>query len=233
MHASDAYYDCGSSPEMMSVAMFNPENVQTPITSSGYAFDTPIVIAWQETDLSNFERHPTETGRFNVATGIPPPLAVNGSVIEVSALPSFPAEAAGLSTGAKAGIGVGVAVGVLLITSLVVLVFWRRRRAERAAEAEGRTSVSEERPEMPDDSKNLALEVSNDGQLFEAQEKEKPHEADDGNMRLEMEGDVLVQAPRYSFEADRKDMVDYYAGGSPAELEGDGIKPDRDMKLRS
>jgi len=52
---------------------------------------------------------------------------------------AIPDPSNGLNTGAKAGIGIGVALGILAIAGLLVFVFVKRRRAEKATRAPNMT----------------------------------------------------------------------------------------------
>jgi hypothetical protein len=198
MHASSSYWDCGSFPESTSVVLKGgPDG--TPITSAGYAFDTPIFIAWQASDLSKFEHHPTATGSWNVPTGIPPPLAGNGSIPQPS--PSAVPINKGLSTGAKAGTGVGAGLGVLTIIGIAAFVLWRRKSKKSrvpAAAGHGIPELSTENQPYPH------AVMKGGGEIFEApgviygvpsgvrhemSGEAEVSEADGRGIRAELEGD--------------------------------------------
>lgn len=226
MHASDSFYDCGSFPETTSMDIIG---YGKSIATAGYAFDTPIMIAWQSSDLSLFEHHPTAVGTWNSATGIPSPASATNtaipSVTEGSHFINLTSSAAesenspaatnpetGLSTGAKAGIGVGISLGVFLITALIAFLLWKRRKGkkqiepEMPAEADSRTLVQEHK------------ELSPDSQVHEASGESKAHEMCDNNdLRHEMSsGDV--EDTKAGAEVVRAELE----GTSPGEIQARG-----------
>jgi hypothetical protein len=99
--------------------------------TSGLIAGDPIVVGWQQTDLSLF---PTEyvsslAHRYSISwsspTSLPTPASRSNLPNQTNAPNSTPT---GLSTGAKAGIGVGVAFGVLLVAATIIMFMFRRRR---------------------------------------------------------------------------------------------------------
>lgn len=165
----------------------------TTVITSGYAWDTPMVIAWESKDLSLFPHHPTDTGSWNVAKGIAapvtpattPPITVtdNGMFITAEVIGGG-SGGNGLSTGAQAGIGVGVSLGVILVIAGGVLLFWRRRRAKKAAT----TSASDdaEPAELPGSSE-MAKQLDSKA-IHEKPGVEGAHEAGGYTLSHEMTG---------------------------------------------
>ncbi|KAM3425271.1 hypothetical protein BST61_g7219 [Cercospora zeina] len=204
MHASTAYYDCGSYPESTRVVLSGVGlDGASVTTTAGYAFDTPIFIAWQSSDLSRLEHHPTETGSWNIATDIQAPLMGNGSVVPSATLqPVAEEKSSAMSAGAKAGVGVGVALGVLLIMGIVGFALWRRRRAKNLQDG------------AHEDLQQHA-EMDGAGQIYEASAEEKKR-----RVLAEVEGDT-----RKVSELDAQAGKHDHSGGlrsHTAELEGDG-----------
>lgn len=210
MHASSSYYDCGSFPESTSVVLTGASDGSV-VTSSGYAFDTPIFIRWRSEDLSRLERHPTATGSWNVATDIQAPLMADSTeTVPTSSIEPEP-ESTGLSTGAKAGIGVGVSLGVLLILAVVALTMWRRRKAKKQRAAS--VPASNEHNELADDGK--VHQIDSAGEVFETSGEGK---VDKNNTSLaEVEGDNVAELDARA-GAEREKSVTWTG---TAELEGD------------
>lgn len=73
--------------------------------------------------------------------------AASSTTGEAQAPESTEAPAAGLSTGAQAGIGVGVGVGSLVIAAVVYL-FWKMRKNEKAAKEGNHSSPDHGAPQM-------------------------------------------------------------------------------------
>ncbi|KAK4493659.1 hypothetical protein PRZ48_014844 [Zasmidium cellare] len=246
MHVSEVHYDCASWPETTSVEVVANG---TTVTTEGYAWDTPIVIAWESKDLELFPHHPTETGTWNVAKGIEapaspttvPPITVTDNGMFITADVIEGSGGRGLSTGAQAGIGVGVSLFVILAVAAGVLLFWRRRKARKAAAA--RTSDDDTPAELPGSTtqpKQLEGEA-----IHEKPAKDLVHEAggytlsheltgtepDGSFLRAELEGDTqhelasnsksgLDDVGRRELEGDLSPAV-----GEKAELEGDLKEP--------
>lgn len=227
MHVSESHYDCGSWPQTTSAEIIESGST---ITTSGYAWDTPIVIAWQSEDLSLFPHHPTETGSWNVAKGITsppavsttPPITVTDNGMFISAGPAAEESSSdgsnaseGLSTGAQAGIGVGVSIAVLL-AALGVFLFWRRRR--RTSKNPGDDNVP---PELPDTSRKPA-QLGGDG-IHEKSGSGGVHEAVGHTLSHEMTGDgsflpaELESDTNAELQGDNKEAI-------RAELQGDEIE---------
>ncbi|CAK1356927.1 unnamed protein product [Cercospora beticola] len=218
MHASTAYYDCGSYPESTRVVLSGVgADGSSVTTTAGYAFDTPIFIAWQSSDLSRLERHPTETGSWNIATDIQAPMMTsgNGSVIPSSTLQPVAAEekSSGMSAGAKAGVGVGVSLGVLLVIAIVGFALWRRRRAKKSQLATH--GDPQEHTEMSAGGREVFHQIDSTGEIYETSAEEKKPK-----VWAEVEGDTRkvseLDAQAGSHSHDRM------PGGHTAELEGDG-----------
>lgn len=94
---------------------------------SGTALTVPYKVYWARSDLSVFP--PSYASSLATRIGVPftitsPPTALP----KISPRPNVP-----LTSGQKAGIGVGSSLGALvLISSMIALLFWRRkRRAQR------------------------------------------------------------------------------------------------------
>ncbi|KAK4619740.1 hypothetical protein CLAFUW4_11314 [Fulvia fulva] len=146
LRVSDDFYHCGSWPSLSSVILLSE---RTAIATEVFPRQTPYMIAWQNSDLSILQHHPTATGTFDIPTGSTIPAATtitptpfadadSGTLSSPNLATStnaLDAQRVELSTGAKAGIGVGVAAGVMILV-LVAFLFWRRRRKQRAAAAQ-------------------------------------------------------------------------------------------------
>ncbi|KAI5358249.1 hypothetical protein Slin15195_G065760 [Septoria linicola] len=210
MHASSSYYDCGSFPESTSVVLTGASDGSV-VTSSGYAFDTPIFIRWRSEDLSWLERHPTATGSWNVATDIQAPLMADST--ETVPTPSVEPEpeSTGLSTGAKAGIGVGVSLGVLVVLAIVTLTMWRRRKAKKQRHVP--VAASNEHNELADDGK--IHQIDSAVEVFETSGERKVHK--DRNLPAEVEGDNVAELDAHAGAERQKDVT----RTGTAELEGD------------
>ncbi|KAF7192310.1 hypothetical protein HII31_06342 [Pseudocercospora fuligena] len=220
MHASESYWDCGSFPETTSMDIIGYDQ---SVATAGYAWDTPIMIAWKSSDLSILEHHPTAVGTWNSATNIPSPASATNTVIpsvtegshfinltssapEAEVSSATPAPATGLSTGAKAGIGVGVALGVVFVSALVAFLLWRRKKAKYRAETD---TIAEA------DSRTPAQEVKElppDLGLHEASGESKVHEMGGHYDAHEMPGD------HEDTKAGAQDTAAELEGSSPREM---------------
>ncbi|KAH7413892.1 hypothetical protein DE146DRAFT_783649 [Phaeosphaeria sp. MPI-PUGE-AT-0046c] len=119
----------------------------TTITSA-LAVADPLVVAWQVDDLASFPAAYATSLANKI--GVAPPLLPSARVQDVPGLPSETASGTvstttGISTAATAGIGVGCAVGALLIAT-VIIVMWFKKRRKVKHEPEDRAQI----PEMED-----------------------------------------------------------------------------------
>ncbi|KAF2167010.1 hypothetical protein M409DRAFT_22449 [Zasmidium cellare ATCC 36951] len=248
MHVSEVHYDCASWPETTSVEVVGNG---TTVTTSGYAWDTPIVIAWESKDLSLFPHHPTETGEWNVAKGITappspttvPPITVTDNGMFITADVIEGSGGGGLSTGAKAGVGVGVAAFVILAIVAGFILFWRRRRAKKALAA-AQANEDDAPAELPGstshakqlDSKAIhekaATDLAHEAGGYTLSHELTGTQPENTFLRAELEGSTqpelagdpktgLGDVGRRELEGDIKTVGD----GEKAELEGDLKKP--------
>lgn len=161
-------------------------NGATTTTSEGnWTLRAPTIrVAWQTSDLYRWwlaANATTSTNSFDVASTSSPTASISGSTDTPTADQASPR----LSTGAKAGIGTGVAVVGLMIAA-IVLFFSRRRNRKTQNDSEEKTDAFT-KSELPGESKKQA-EIAGEN-VYEAEQQQKPNEADNRNTRAELEGD--------------------------------------------
>lgn len=134
------------------------------------AFGQAVVVAWQGSDLASFSPAAAPLlGYSNIS----------------NRTDSDRSSSDGLTNDAKIGVGVGVTVGVLLFGSLLGFVLYRRFRWRKTAAA----SVEEKLiAELPTSSNDLKAELGSDGHVQELDGAKVLAEADDRNIRHELEG---------------------------------------------
>lgn len=158
-----------------------------------YAFTSPIIVAYQSSDLS----------LWNTATSTvaPASTAIGSGVDQVSSTaatsqptlmavpPTSSPTASGLSSGEKAGIGVGAALGGLAICASALFFFWRRRRRNQKR-SPSPTADPGGKAELPGEGREAHTdELDNDRQIHEMTGVGKPAMLDHMNVRAELEGD--------------------------------------------
>lgn len=232
MHASSIYYDCGSYPESASVDLVTEGGTDPTISTMGYVWVTPFVIAWQGQDVSLFPHHPTATGTWNVATNVPSPPVPSttpffsptpGSHFIANPTDDSKSESRGLGAGAKAGISIGVVMLAALMGVVIFLLISRRRQAKAAAAA------ALDPPELQGDSKH-AVEAGDGCEIYEKSTKDNVPETPGDTLRQELSGDSQ------RVEADDKTAVAELEGDLAAELDSrthygsDIAKVDLDLK---
>ncbi|KAI4613338.1 uncharacterized protein J4E87_009985 [Alternaria ethzedia] len=121
----------------------------TIVLDEGLMGMSPMVVYWQETDLSLFDPEyatklasklgldftPTGTAAVTAETASPPDRSQPPSATSSAQLGSDAGEGSSqsdLSIGAKAGIGVGVAIAVILAVVVGLVLYRRRVRKQRA-----------------------------------------------------------------------------------------------------
>lgn len=204
----------------------------TTLTTSGYAWDTSIVVAWQSKDLSLYPHHPTVTGSWNIAKGIAssstpstiPLITVTDNGMFISAGPatdgSGSSGSCGLSRGAQAGVGVGVSLFVTLAAA-GVLLFWRRKRSRNTPTAYRDDDVPPELPGTSTEPKQLgsdglhekaATEGIHEDVGYTLSHELKGTRPDGTFLRTELEGDTKAELegdPGPELEGDIKPAPDY------------------------
>jgi len=133
-------------------------NIST--ATAGLVAADPIVVVWQERDLSVFptdylsslaQRYNTN---WNSASSSSPADPTPASTSSMPRNTNQTAES--LGKGAKAGIGAGIAVGVAFLIAATIVILLRTRRNRQAVYEEPQSSAAEvedqERKEMPAES---------------------------------------------------------------------------------
>ena len=193
---------------------------RTAIATEVFPRQTPYMIAWQNSDLSILQHHPTATGTFNIPSGstLPAPTTItptstsnsnstaSNSPALATASNALNAKHVDISAGAKAGIGVGVAAGVIIL-ALVAFLLWRRKRKQKTSAAAHHAPTPELHedpiPEVHGDHKQMH-QLGDEGVIHQAGEGKKSSEINHAGVLAELEGDATAGAQRYSWERDQK-----------------------------
>ncbi|KAF3398335.1 hypothetical protein F1880_005964 [Penicillium rolfsii] len=126
----------------------------TPTTTTAITYTNPIIHAypielrWQSTDsvdsgmessatvaLTSSSATSTSSSTSSTSTSISTPTSTSSSTGTAST-------SSGLSTGAKAGIGVGVAAAAIIVIMLSLLIWFRRRRNQKASSTQPSTGYA-------------------------------------------------------------------------------------------
>ncbi|PVI03251.1 hypothetical protein DM02DRAFT_669915 [Periconia macrospinosa] len=200
--------------------------VNRTVVTSGVASATPIIVAWQSSDLTVFPSDyasslarrmgvdfatttlasPGSSQSIPQATQTPPP-----------ASSTTPTQRPPLSTAAKAGIGVGATLfAVLVITAILATLLLRRRRKQGRKVVDGDEVELRSKAELPGEALNEA-----DGNAMMPLEMEEgaPKEMDAASATaLEMEAEgkgymtLLLGSWRAEVDGDRPQAVELDAG---------------------
>lgn len=142
------------------------------ISSSSTAFAPAITVAWVAGDLESFTPASAPLLQLREATFIvsAPSDRSTGSSQPNSIV---------LTTESKVGIGIGVAIGVVLVFAISGFVMYRRsqRSAKQHVSAEPSIFLAESKPELGCES-----------QVHEIDSRKLAAEADESNVRHELEG---------------------------------------------
>tara|TARA_R110002003_G_scaffold140_19_gene12877 strand:+ start:15480 stop:15998 length:519 start_codon:yes stop_codon:yes gene_type:complete len=106
--------------------------------SSGLAVADPIIVAWQQDDLTLFP--PDYAKSLAQKLGI----TLSNSATSTSPGPTSSPSSGGLTTAAKAGIGVGVVFGAAILGVAIVLLYLRRWRKDGTTPKEPRVAEMED-----------------------------------------------------------------------------------------
>jgi hypothetical protein len=149
--------------EKFSSTLGQPVTDNRTILSSGTMIMTPMIVYWQESDLSKFDPAyaatlaekfdidftTTATADVTPETASPP----NRSQLTSATMSEGPDPGAdqsisntGLGSGAKAGIGVGITVGVMLLCVAGFLLY--RRRLRKISKLDRNSAIQNEQPEF-------------------------------------------------------------------------------------
>jgi hypothetical protein len=151
-----------TSSETFSSTLGQPITDNRTILSSGTMIMTPMIVYWQESDLSKFNSEyaatlaekfdidftTTATADVTPETASPP----DRSQLTAATTSVGPDSGAGqnfsntgLSSGAKAGIGVGITIGVMLLCIAGFLLY--RRRLRKTSKLDRNSAIQNEQPE--------------------------------------------------------------------------------------
>jgi hypothetical protein len=141
---------------------FGGRQGNTTIVNSGTVSMSPMLVYWQESDLSKFDSDyaailaskfdidftPTATADSTSETASPPnrsqPVAATSSAGTNSEKDAGSSNS-GLSTGAQAGIGVGAVILAILLCTAGFLLY--KKRAQRKARMDEKTAAQNDQPE--------------------------------------------------------------------------------------
>ncbi|KAI4704876.1 hypothetical protein J4E89_009461 [Alternaria sp. Ai002NY15] len=137
-------------PNAYPALISDPAGTEPREISEGVQLMAPMIVYWQETDLSDFdpEYAATLAARLDIDFT---PTATSGTAPSTSA--TSPVDDGGekssksdLSIAAKAGIGVGIAIAAILMVVAGLILY--RRYVRKKAKLDRKAAVQNEQPEL-------------------------------------------------------------------------------------